>query len=740
VGLILRRNKSITCLILLVLSNFNVIASDNSSIRIAPPLNTFSKKVYPTELEKNSGAIVLKKIVKITSDGKGGIEKNIYVAVKILNKSAADDYSQIAIRFNHFYTVMKLDFARLVNAGGKVYEVNSDAWKIEDVPGFQTFSEDKRVTFSLPAVSANSVIEYQVSSKSLNKPMNNNWMQQRLFHHMHYSNVKSTTRVEHTRRSEIQIESPKSEYIKYRLRNNDTRPEVEDLGGGVIRRTWSLNKLSGFSIENGMPTFDELIPILDITTVKSWTEVDEWAYGIYGPASIPNSSIISQAKKITLNKKNNKEKIKAIYKYVQENIRYVAAYIDRGGYVPHEAGDVFVNKYGDCKDQAILVISLLRAVGIEAMPVLMRLYPEVRINKEIPTKDFSHMIVYVPGEKIWLDTSGAEAQFPAIDWTMENRLAFIIDGKGGKLKSIPSSNAGDNVVSFSGNYYFRKNDVVLDFVYDFSGVIGNRWRTFLNSLSDAKEMLRKTFLDRYASAELEEFKYSSHKNVESKLTFKGKVVFKGKSVSVEDFTFYENAFPALFVAASINDVLNTQDRRFDYNYGFDFIFKFEEVFHSPSKFHKAVILKEPLEYRSKWLTVNNLSRVDGSKVSISTTIKYKNKRVNADEFQDYIDVIKNASTNNQWSINYIYDKLISNKSNAVNRIETGDNKSLLNMVEQYMDSGDYDKAIKLIRKIIVRDKGNGYAYYLLGISYGFVDKYDESERALLKSSKLGYKP
>lgn len=739
-GLILRRNKSITCLILLVLSNFNVIASDNSSIRIAPPLNTFSKKVYPTELEKNSGAIVLKKIVKITSDGKGGIEKNIYVAVKILNKSAADDYSQIAIRFNHFYTVMKLDFARLVNAGGKVYEVNSDAWKIEDVPGFQTFSEDKRVTFSLPAVSANSVIEYQVSSKSLNKPMNNNWMQQRLFHHMHYSNVKSTTRVEHTRRSEIQIESPKSEYIKYRLRNNDTRPEVEDLGGGVIRRTWSLNKLSGFSIENGMPTFDELIPILDITTVKSWTEVDEWAYGIYGPASIPNSSIISQAKKITLNKKNNKEKIKAIYKYVQENIRYVAAYIDRGGYVPHEAGDVFVNKYGDCKDQAILVISLLRAVGIEAMPVLMRLYPEVRINKEIPTKDFSHMIVYVPGEKIWLDTSGAEAQFPAIDWTMENRLAFIIDGKGGKLKSIPSSNAGDNVVSFSGNYYFRKNDVVLDFVYDFSGVIGNRWRTFLNSLSDAKEMLRKTFLDRYASAELEEFKYSSHKNVESKLTFKGKVVFKGKSVSVEDFTFYENAFPALFVAASINDVLNTQDRRFDYNYGFDFIFKFEEVFHSPSKFHKAVILKEPLEYRSKWLTVNNLSRVDGSKVSISTTIKYKNKRVNADEFQDYIDVIKNASTNNQWSINYIYDKLISNKSNAVNRIETGDNKSLLNMVEQYMDSGDYDKAIKLIRKIIVRDKGNGYAYYLLGISYGFVDKYDESERALLKSSKLGYKP
>ena len=736
----MRRNKSITCLILLVLSNFNVIASDNSSIRIAPPLNTFSKKVYPTELEKNSGAIVLKKIVKITSDGKGGIEKNIYVAVKILNKSAADDYSQIAIRFNHFYTVMKLDFARLVNAGGKVYEVNSDAWKIEDVPGFQTFSEDKRVTFSLPAVSANSVIEYQVSSKSLNKPMNNNWMQQRLFHHMHYSNVKSTTRVEHTRRSEIQIESPKSEYIKYRLRNNDTRPEVEDLGGGVIRRTWSLNKLSGFSIENGMPTFDELIPILDITTVKSWTEVDEWAYGIYGPASIPNSSIISQAKKITLNKKNNKEKIKAIYKYVQENIRYVAAYIDRGGYVPHEAGDVFVNKYGDCKDQAILVISLLRAVGIEAMPVLMRLYPEVRINKEIPTKDFSHMIVYVPGEKIWLDTSGAEAQFPAIDWTMENRLAFIIDGKGGKLKSIPSSNAGDNVVSFSGNYYFRKNDVVLDFVYDFSGVIGNRWRTFLNSLSDAKEMLRKTFLDRYASAELEEFKYSSHKNVESKLTFKGKVVFKGKSVSVEDFTFYENAFPALFVAASINDVLNTQDRRFDYNYGFDFIFKFEEVFHSPSKFHKAVILKEPLEYRSKWLTVNNLSRVDGSKVSISTTIKYKNKRVNADEFQDYIDVIKNASTNNQWSINYIYDKLISNKSNAVNRIETGDNKSLLNMVEQYMDSGDYDKAIKLIRKIIVRDKGNGYAYYLLGISYGFVDKYDESERALLKSSKLGYKP
>ena len=52
--------------------------------------------------------------------------------------------------------------------------------------------------------------------------------------------------------------------------------------------------------------------------------------------------------------------------YVQHNVRYVAINIGIGGYQSHMAGDIFANSYGDCKDKATLLVTMLHEAGIDA--------------------------------------------------------------------------------------------------------------------------------------------------------------------------------------------------------------------------------------------------------------------------------------------------------------------------------------------------------------------------------------
>ena len=60
------------------------------------------------------------------------------------------------------------------------------------------------------------------------------------------------------------------------------------------------------------------------------------------------------------------DKIQALYDYVAKNVRYVSLSFGLGRYQPHDAGEIFTNEYGDCKDKATLLSSMMRAAGISS--------------------------------------------------------------------------------------------------------------------------------------------------------------------------------------------------------------------------------------------------------------------------------------------------------------------------------------------------------------------------------------
>ena len=78
----------------------------------------------------------------------------------------------------------------------------------------------------------------------------------------------------------------------------------------------------------------------------------------------PSAEITRIADSITRNLPTNLDKVRAIYYWVQDHVKYIAFEEGMGGFVPRQPNLIVDKRYGDCKDMASLIYSMLKAVNI----------------------------------------------------------------------------------------------------------------------------------------------------------------------------------------------------------------------------------------------------------------------------------------------------------------------------------------------------------------------------------------
>jgi hypothetical protein len=147
--------------------------------------------------------------------------------------------------------------------------------------------------------------------------------------------------------------------------------------------TWELHDLPPIENEPASPSWSNLAPRLAINYFPTegtrapatkgfdnWTEVSRWYSGLSDSQAVPDEALAAKARALTAGAKSELEKIRAIGTYAQ-NIQYIAISIGIGRFRPHAASQVFAKSYGDCKDKANLMRAMLKAINIEAYPVLI---------------------------------------------------------------------------------------------------------------------------------------------------------------------------------------------------------------------------------------------------------------------------------------------------------------------------------------------------------------------------------
>jgi transglutaminase-like putative cysteine protease len=185
--------------------------------------------------------------------------------------------------------------------------------------------------------------------------------------------------------------------------------------------TWELTNLPPIRIEPNSPAIRNLAPLLAVTyfladstigpgahAFENWSQVSRWVTELNDPQATVDDAIMAKARSLTEGAKDDLGRIRAIAHFVQ-GLQYISIDIGVGrgnGYRPHSATDVLRKAYGDCKDKANLMRTLLKAVNITAFPVAIYSGDPTYVREEWASPgQFNHCIVAIKvGDEIDLPT------------------------------------------------------------------------------------------------------------------------------------------------------------------------------------------------------------------------------------------------------------------------------------------------------------------------------------------------
>lgn len=141
-----------------------------------------------------------------------------------------------------------------------------------------------------------------------------------------------------------------------------------------------------------------------------WDGVGRWFEELLTQVPRNAEPVRRRARELMASQATKRQQIEALVDFARRQVRYVAVEVGIGGYRPTPPQQVMERLWGDCKDKALLLTDLLHEAGIEAYPVLIRLDPQDRVDREFPSPfQFNHMIVAVPAEGLGLDASAPVA-------------------------------------------------------------------------------------------------------------------------------------------------------------------------------------------------------------------------------------------------------------------------------------------------------------------------------------------
>ena len=111
----------------------------------------------------------------------------------------------------------------------------------------------------------------------------------------------------------------------------------------------------------------------------------------------------------------------------------------QSGYEPHKAETVFLNRYGDCKDQAILLTALLRAAGLKAYPVLIATEGIYDTTEDFPSINFNHAICCadLAGKIIFMDPTASTSALNELPDGDQDREVLVFFDDAGKIIKTP---------------------------------------------------------------------------------------------------------------------------------------------------------------------------------------------------------------------------------------------------------------------------------------------------------------
>ena len=407
---------------------------------------------------------------------------------KILTEKGRSGLRQLTFHFNIHYNRIKVDELSVIKSDGKVIPVNVAANSRVVIDSSQMASNiydpaQKELVVSLPQIEVGDILYLRTTDEHFKPRIPDFWST--------YTLLQSSWPI---MEAVVEIDAPAELPLRSIALKGEVKGTVKHSQKKEKERilyTWHALNVPQALHEPGMPELHTCVQRLLVSTARSWEEVSRWYWNL----CLPRLSAVTPAMKETVGKlvkgkKKDLEKVRALFQFVSQNIRYMGITPEKEapGYEPHDVKLTFEQRYGVCRDKAALLAAMLQMAGLKAYPVLfMAGDPK---DPEIPNSYFNHAVTAVELEKdnfLLMDPTYESTVdlFPAFQADMSYLVAHP---QGKKLLRSPLVPASANQAKIRTQAELSADNVLTcESVIELSGVNDNYYRGAFSRWSEEKK-------------------------------------------------------------------------------------------------------------------------------------------------------------------------------------------------------------------------------------------------------------
>jgi transglutaminase-like putative cysteine protease len=241
-------------------------------------------------------------------------------------------------------------------------------------------------------------------------------------------------------RSRYVVDLPASLAARVKERNLSFA-RAESAADGRRVYVWATGNVPKVRGEAFAADSDGVIQSIAVSSPTTWQEIAAWYAGLAKDRYAVTPAVAAKIKSVVAGARTRDDSIRAVHRWVAQDVRYVSIALGLGGFQPRAPQTVLETGFGDCKDKATLFVAALRSMGIAAYPVLLS--SSGGVDRAMPSvEQFDHAIAAVEklagegaaggGPYVFTDLTTEITPYGSLPFSEQGEFALVVhpDGRG----------------------------------------------------------------------------------------------------------------------------------------------------------------------------------------------------------------------------------------------------------------------------------------------------------------------
>ena len=374
-------------------------------------------------------------VVRVEMDGRGS--RTYRQIIQVFTREAAEHWGEQEFYHDPGREKLTLNWARVVGIDGKVisekpsHEQESLSPAARESP---VYTDQRVLQISLGGVAPGTIVDYSYTVETLQPLVPGDF----------FTAWRITTG-KLTRRSRFLLDVPELMTPRIQERNLPT-PRREVRSGSRRVYQWTATDVQGVEPEPFAADSNDVIATVVAAAPITWNTVAAWYANLSKDRYQMTPDLESKLSEVLQDASTQQDSLLAVHRWVAQDFRYVSLSLGIGGFQPRWPEEVLKTQFGDCKDKATLFITLVRRMGLTALPVLLN--SAGGVDRSLPSgQQFDHMIAAVqrPNGYLFVDLTAELTPLGSLPPPEQGEFGLVVhsDGRGEEV-TFPMDSASAN--------------------------------------------------------------------------------------------------------------------------------------------------------------------------------------------------------------------------------------------------------------------------------------------------------